>query len=142
MEGAKMNKHRLLISICIVLLLAVSVVSCAKTPGIDTSVTVSGVEFQLYSGFYNEAIIPSDPDDVALVVKGEVLSGTSELQEWEVWLTDENGRNSTPGSIMTRLSPNGNPSISWVFYVTETHRSLTLYLPGGQTIQNVDSLIE
>ena len=147
-----MNKYRLLVSFCTLLFLTALVAGC-KSPGIDSPISVSEVEFQLYSAFYNKALVPSDPDDVALVVKGEVLSGEGDLQSRmdalgrlfpnsEIWITDENGRKSTPGVVMTALTPNGNPGISWVFHVAKNSRSLTLSLPGGQTIRNVDSLVE
>jgi hypothetical protein len=111
-------------------------------PGIDNPIDVEGMEFQLSSASYNEAFILPDPNDIVVFVKGEVLSGEGNPGDWEVWVTDENGRKTTPHIVSAERDLNDNPiSISWGFDVSRTSRFLTLHLPGEQTIR-FDSLIE
>jgi hypothetical protein len=132
--------NRLLASLVLGLLIIVGLCGCQPKPGIDKPVQVSGDEIQLYSAFFNSNMVSMSGGKI-LVVSAEILSGTDDTSKWEVWLTDGNGRKSTPGVTMTGVSPNNKPNINWSFDIAKNASSLTLHLPGEQTI-SIDSLVK
>jgi hypothetical protein len=137
-----MKRHtaiRVLVSLALGLLLLGGLTGCQSRPGIDTPVNVSGVDLKLYSATYNPNV--SFGSGKALMVKAEILSGADDPSKWDVSLTDSSGDKSTPGLTATGTSPSGKPDVTWGFDVAAGASSLTLHLPGGQTIL-VDSLVK
>jgi hypothetical protein len=130
---------RVLTGLALGLLLLGGLTGCQSRPGIDTPVTVSGVSLQLVSATYNSNV--SFGKGKALMVKAEILSGTDDPSKWDVSLTDASGNKSTPGLTNTETSSNGKSAVMWGFDVAAGASSLTLNLPGGQTIA-VDSLVK
>jgi len=140
----KLLKSHQLAGMCIVTTLLLAALSGCSGPtaGIDSPITVSDTEFQVFYADFNKRIASIGEFDKVLLVKAEVLSGDADPLGWEVWITDENGRKFHPGIKMWpgTAGPNDNPTIVWNFGVSKDSKSFTLHLPGDKTIV-LDSLI-
>lgn len=125
-----------------------------KTPtpirGIDIPLSVQGVELQIssvtqqdtYQTSAGQTFEPVAANDVFLIVESAVLSGDVEgILDWSVSITDDKGRETTPGLSTTTRSDSGRGnSVTWLFVVARTWRFFTLHLPDRQTI-NLDPLL-
>jgi hypothetical protein len=114
-----------------------------STPGIDTPITVEGVQLQLTSAKqqsnYQSATRrykPTKATDIFLVIEGEVDSGNLQsISKWGAYVTDEDDRQSKP-SITTFSAPKDDKPgrVVWVIVVSRSSQSFTLHLPDEQEI--------
>lgn len=113
-------------------------------PGIEAPLTiararllVTSVEIQdSFELGPSQRFEPTSHNDAVLVVETKTENATEGLaDDWEVSVTDENGRRSEPAITMTSVSQSGSvESITWVLIVARASRSFTLHLPEGQTV--------
>lgn len=130
--------------------------SGAENPAADTSinsdsftVTIQNVTLQIISATRQEAYknpitqknyTPDDTQkDEVLVVEAKVLSGNIDtVSNWvDVWITDENGRKTTPGSVTTLA----NGAVIWPIVVQKSSHAFTLHLPDNLTIA-LDTIVK
>lgn len=108
-------------------------------PGIDCPVAVSGVDFQLVKGQYGFSFMggkvaaKSEGDEV-IFLAGEAVTGTSAMSDWRIRVADSSGREDGP----TMTMGDNATSEAWVFEVAKNARGLTLHLPDGQNICQMD----
>jgi hypothetical protein len=118
--------------------------------GIDIPLSVQGIELQIssvtqqdtYQTSAGQTFEPVAANDVFLIVESAVLSGDVEgILDWCVSITDDKGRETTPGLSTTTRSDSGRGnSVTWLFVVTRASRLFTLHLPDEQTI-SLDPLL-
>ena len=119
-------------------LVASALSTCGK-PGIDAPLTVAGVKIQLSSVSRETS---ADPDTVILAVDVQVLSGErNTVANWEVWISDESGRESFSSLVGTMFDDSDKiTGYRWVFLAAANSRSFILHLPEGKTI-NLEPLL-
>ncbi len=118
-------------------------------PGIGAPITIDGIPFQVtsikkqdtYEVSFQQKFVPNSAADTCLIVEGTIsTTETEKVRKWEVSVTDENGRTSKPNLASTQTDGMGmGKAASWLFVVSKSARSITLNLPGGQTI-SLDTL--
>ncbi|HEX9797805.1 MAG TPA: hypothetical protein VGA52_12525 [Anaerolineales bacterium] len=124
------------------LLFALLATSCGigSTPGIDSPVTIAGVQLQIdsatiqdiYRTSMNE-FSPKSQSDTLLVVQAEISISNDELElsDWDAEVRDENGAISEADFQMARstvVDEEETNYLEWVFAVDKNADSFTLLL--------------
>ena len=124
------------------LLFALLATSCGigSTPGIDSPVTIAGVQLQIdsatiqdiYRTSMNE-FSPKSQSDTLLVVQAEISITNDELElsDWDAEVRDENGAISEADFQMARstvVDEEETNYLEWVFAVDKNADSFTLLL--------------
>lgn len=132
---------------CIVLVLALSLVGsgCSgPVEGIDTPMTINGVEFKIVKAAYikNPPVKFGEMDEV-FKVNMVTTSGTGNPGEWDIWLTNSGGGTFKQGMSSAPSHPGVEPhqQYIWAFGVPRDSDSFTLHLPEDKTIV-LDALIK
>ena len=122
---------------------AVSGLSSSQTPGIGSPITAEGIQVQVTSVTRKSSYVsgtrtstPSLPGDELMIIEAKVSRGdTQTFTNWKVYVTDENGRQGSPGITTTTSATGGSvDKVTWIIAVSKTSRAFTLHLPGEQTI--------
>jgi hypothetical protein len=124
------------------LLFALLATACGigSTPGIDSPVTIAGVQLQIdsatiqdiYRTSMNE-FSPKSQSDTLLVVQAEISISNDELElsDWDAEVRDENGAISEADFQMARstvVDEEETNYLEWVFAVDKNAGSFTLLL--------------
>ncbi len=115
-----------------------------STPGIDTPITVEGVQVQLTSAARQDSYKsatgthrPRQASDELLVIEA-TLSGATDSQKilaWKPFTVDDTGRKDVPGISTVTSDKDKRPTKAiWIIAVAKTARSFTFHLPGDKTV--------
>jgi len=115
-----------------------------SNPGIDTPITVEGVQVQVTSAKRQASYTsvgrthrPTRASDELLVIEATLSGGTDSqpILKWQVFTIDETGRKDVPGVSSVTSDKDERPTkATWVIAVAKTSRSFILHLPGDKTI--------
>ncbi len=137
------------VTFALILIPACSTSTVSPQTASATPVTIQDIKLQITSAtrqasymnpITQKVYTPDDTQrDEVMVVEAKVLSGDiGKVSDWrDVWITDENGRETSPGSVTTK--PDG--TVIWPIVVQKSSHSFTLHLPDSVTV-NLDSLVK
>jgi hypothetical protein len=101
-----------------------------------TTLTLTSVtQPEAYVDEFDGSTYTPPPGDALLVVEGIIEGPVKPVQDWEVSVSDEQGRTDSPGLTVTTEAPGKPGDVTWVFTVGGTSGSFTLQLPGGLTTE-------
>ena len=124
----------------------------APIPGIDTPITIDGVQLLLVEAGFHETytliiqeLKPNSPDDQLLVVKTRAISGDPAvsdawLQQGEVFIVDANGQTYTDAAGASGTIMGEENVMVWAFSVSRQAQGLVLKLPAGNQIPLAQTL--
>jgi hypothetical protein len=112
-------------------------------PGSDAPFAVDTFQLQINSVDLGSAMFaPAGmaEDETVLTIEIKVLSGDPEIVstaegEFDVWVTNENGRkNSTRAATATMTEDGAIHTIQWLFGVAKSSKEIYLHFPNGMII--------
>jgi len=125
------------LSVCLVFALVLNLAGAGcsgPVAGIDDPIGVKSTEIQVVKAAFNENIASTGGMNKVVLVTIQVISGSQNPMDWDVWLTNQKGEKFTPGIKMGPWPGEQYLEYTWNFGVSEDSSSFTLHLPDDTTI--------